>query len=134
MAPTNKGLEDRISGLLSSMAVTNEGVMNLTKIAEKHETVLFGKDADGGLVTRGNVVYKTLQEHEVTLERLESSCEKVVTFMESQLEINKQQQVTNQTLNRVLLGLAGLVFLIMLLIGVADINALHTLLTGVHIP
>lgn len=137
MPPTRSistGLEEKITGLLSSMAVTNEGVQSLTKIAEKHESLLYGTDEKGGLVTRGNVVQRTLDDHQMALDRLEKSCENVVNFMESQLQINKAQQETNKILNRVLYGLAGLVFMILLLIGVADISALHTLLSGIKIP
>ncbi len=136
MAPSqlNKGLEEKISGLLSTLAVTNESVLNLTKISEKHEALLYGTDNEGGMVTRGNTVKQAVDEHEKTLTRLEGSCEKVVSFMESQVEINKSQQQFNSNINRVLYGLAGLVFVILLLIGVADITALHNLLAGVHIP
>lgn len=130
----SKALEDRISGLLASLAVTNESVMNLTRIAEKHEALLYGTDNEGGMVTRGNTMKQTMDDHEKTLTRLEGSCEKVVAFMESQLEINRSQQVFNNNINRVLYGLAGLVFVILLLIGVADITALHNLLSSVHIP
>lgn len=126
--------EEKISGLLASLAVTNESVMNLTKISEKHESLLYGKDSDGGLVTRGNTMAHTIEDQQRALDRLEKSCTQVVSFMESQLEINKQQQETNRVLNKVLYGLAGLVFLILLLIGVADISALHNLLSGVKIP
>lgn len=130
----SSGLEDKITGLLSSLAVTNEGVMSLTKIAEKHEALLYGKDENGGLVTRGNVVRQTLEDHQASLDRLEKSCADMVSFMESQVEINRQQQATTQNINRVIYGLAGLVFLILLLIGVADIQALHNLLVGSHLP
>lgn len=130
----SKGLEDKISGLLASLAVTNEGMMNLTKIADKHEALLYGKDDDGGMVTRGNVVRQQLAEHEATLDRLESSCEKVVGFMEKQVEINQSTQNSLANMNKVILSLAGVVFLVLLLIGVADITALHNLLGGIHIP
>lgn len=130
----NRGLEDRLSGLLASMAVTNEGVMNLTKIAEKHETLLYGKDDEGGLVTRGNVVRQTLADHEATLQRLETSCQQVVNFMEAQIEVNKSQTNVIANMNKVIYTLAGTVFLILLLIGVADISALHNLLAGIKIP
>lgn len=136
MAPRtiSTGLEDKITGLLSSLAVTNEGMMNLTKIAEKHDTLLYGKDEEGGLVTRGNTLKQTVADHQATLDRLEKSCENMVGFMEKQVEINQQQQTTNQQLNRVIFGLAGVVFLVLLMIGVADISALHTLLTGIKFP
>lgn len=130
----SKSLEDKITGLLASLAVTNEGVMNLTKISEKHEGLLYGKDDSGGMVTRMNVVKQTQEEHEATLQRLENSCEKVVTFMEGQVEVNKATQGALNNMNKVILALGGVVFLILILIGVADITALHNLLAGVKIP
>lgn len=137
MAPSptmSKGLEEKIVGLLAQLAVTNESVMNLAKISEKHETVIYGNDENGGLISRNNVVKQTLADHAIVLDRLEKSCQSVTEFMQQQVQVNKSQQVTNATLNRVLYGLAGLVFLILLLIGVADISALHSILGGVHIP
>ncbi len=131
MAPNNKGLEEKIIGLMSQLAITNEGIMNLTKISDKHETLLYGKDENGGMVTRGNGMQQTLEEHQVALDRLEKSCGAVVSFMEAQVEINKQQSETNRNVSRVVFAIAGMTFLILLLIGVADISALHNLLTGV---
>lgn len=130
----SKSLEDKITGLLASLAVTNEGVMNLTKISEKHESVLYGKDDSGGMVTRINVTNKTLEEHENALQRLENSCQQVVNFMEGQVKINDSTQKTLENMNKVILALGVVVFLILILIGVADITALHNLLAGIKIP
>lgn len=127
-------LEERLSGLISQLAITNEGMMNLTKVSEKHEAILYGTDENGGLVTRGNVVKRTLEEHEANMVRLETSCQQVVSFMESQVEINKSTERSLENMNKVILALGGVVFLILILIGVADITALHNLLTGVKIP
>lgn len=134
MTPSNmsKDLEDRISGLLASLAVTNQSVMNLTELSKKHETLLYGSDAQGGLVSRNVENSRILKDHDNTLERLEKSCEQVVSFMVAQVEENKAQRDSNRNLNRVVLGLAAAVFFILLLIGVSDINALHTLLSNIH--
>ena len=136
MAPQtiSKTLEEKLTGLLASLAVANEGIMNLTKLSEKHETLLYGRDDEGGIVTRLNTNKQTLEDHDKTLSRLETSCEKVVSFMESQVEINKSTDHALANMNKVILSLAGVVFLILILIGVADITALHNLLAGIHIP
>lgn len=135
MAPAlPKSLEEKITGLLSSLAVTNEGVMNLTKLSEKHENLLYGTSDTGGIVTRLNVTKQTLEEHESTLQRLETSCQQVVNFMEGQVKINEANQKALENLNKVILALGGVVFLILILIGVADISALHNLLAGIKIP
>lgn len=132
MAPSK--LEERLSGLISQLAVTNEGLLTLTRISERHENVIFGKDDEGGLVSKGNVTKRTLEEHDTALSRLETSCQQVVSFMESQVEINKAQAKTNSNLVKALFGLGIMVFLILLLIGVADISALHALLSNIKLP
>lgn len=126
-------LEERLSGLISQLAITNEGMMNLTKLSEKHEGILYGKDENGGLISRNGIIQRTLEDHEATLQRLETSCQQVVNFMESQVEINRSQAETNRNVSRVVFAIAGMTFLILLLIGVADISALHNLLSGIHL-
>lgn len=134
MTQTSKSLEDKISGLLASLAVTNEGLMRLTQITEKHDAILYGTDDRGGLVSRGNTNRQILETHEETLERLESSCQQVVSFMETQLEVNRNQSNAMQNLNKVIYALSATVVLILILIGIADINALHNLLGGIKLP
>lgn len=134
MTPTTKGLEDKLAGLIAQLAVTNESMMQLNKLAEKHENVIFGTTPDGGLVSAGNTLKHTVQEHTEILDRLEKSCSDMMTFMEAQVEINKARDHSLTNLNRVVMALAGAVFIVLLLIGVADISALHTLLTGVQWP
>lgn len=134
MAPSTRGLEDKLAGLIAQLAVTNESMMQLNKLAEKHENVIFGTTLEGGLVSAGNTLRDTVKEHGDTLARLENTCTGVASFMEGQIEINKSTQHSLDNMNKVILSLAVVVFLILILIGVADITALHNLLTGVKIP
>lgn len=134
MAPANKGLEDKISSLIAQLALTNEEILQLTKLAEKHDTLLYGANENGGMISRVNTQKQSLEDHQNLLDKLEKSCGAVVAFMEAQLQINKQQADTNKNVNRVILALAGMTFLILLLIGVADISALHNILSAVKLP
>lgn len=132
--PQPTRLEERIDGLISQLATTNESMVNLIKISERHERVLYGDNVAGGLVTRINSNTQLLNEHQATLERLEKASQDMLAFMQSQVKVNEAQAAINRNLNRVILGLSGVTFLILFLIGVADITALKNLLTLLHVP
>lgn len=121
-------LEEKISTLLSQMAVTNNTLTSIITEVQKLSSVVYGSDVSGGIVTNVNMTQQAIQKHEDSLSRLEKSCEKVSQFMEGQLEINKAQSQTTQNLNRVVRGLAAAVVLILILIAAADIHALELLL------
>lgn len=132
--PQPTRLEERIDGLISQLATTNESMVNLIKISERHERVLYGDNVAGGLVTRINSNTQLLNEHQATLERLEKASQDMLAFMQSQVKVNEAQAAINRNLNRVILGLSGVTFLILFLIGVADITALKNLLALLHVP
>ena len=133
MTPISKSLEEKITTLISQMAVTNASLVEMGQTLKQHDQVIYGKDPDGGLVTSRNVIIKTIEEHDVALQRLETNCNKITGFMESQIEINKSQADSLKLVNRVVILLATAVFLILLLIGVADLHVLESILSGLHV-
>lgn len=128
------GLEEKITSLISQLAITNQTLLVLAQQVQQHQSLFYGTSADGGLITERNVTRQILKEHEASLNRLEDDCNRITGFMDRQVEINKAQSDSLHLMNRVIIMIAGTVFVLLLLIGAADLHALQNLLSHIAVP
>lgn len=129
-----RGLEEKIASLVSQLAITNQTLIVMAQEVQQHQNLFYGTTTDGGLITERNTTRQVLKEHEASLNRLEEDCNRITGFMDRQVEINKAQADSLHLMNRVILLIAGTVFVILLLIGAADLHALQSLLGQINLP
>ncbi len=126
------GLEEKISLLVSQMAVNNSQLMAIVSEVQKHSSIIFGDTSVGGLVTRGNVLESRIEEQEKVVAQLTKNCETISGFVQSQNEVNATQRDTNRMIGRTLIALGMAIFVVLLLVGAADIHVLEAILGGIH--
>ncbi len=126
------GLEEKISLLVSQMAVNNSQLMAIVSEVQKHSSIIFGDTSVGGLVTRGNVLESRIEEQEKVVAQLTKNCETISGFVQSQNEVNATQRDTNRMIGRTLIALGMAIFVVLLLVGAADIHVLESVLGSIR--
>ncbi len=126
------GLEDKISLLVSQMAVNNSQLMAIVGEVQKHSSIIFGDTSVGGLVTRGNVLESRMDEQDKMLAQLTKNCDTISGFVEGQNKINETQRDTNRIIGRAMIAMGMAIFVVLLLVGAADIHVLEAILGGIH--
>lgn len=130
----SKGLEDKIASLVIQLATSNQTMLTIAQEVQQHNTLFYGSNTEGGLITERNVAKQMLKEHEEALKRLEDTCDRITGFMDRQVEINKSESDSLHVMNRVIILLAGALFLLLLLVGAADLHNLQLILGQLSLP